>query len=936
MAITVTASKAPAIRQVESIESGSLFPLFLLPSLSLLRSIVRSLAIVTILATATFHTISTRAEQTIDWDCKNIAISGPAKWSCRAGSSTTIITTTRSSITTTARSSTDRVNISAPTVAVDLGAHSNVQAVEHQNLAQQDWRANGSIQSSVAVLESPYCGGQYVNPLNPDGSKNSSNDAGQPIEASAGSSLANDGIATFTDNVLITQGNTSLRADNVSYDTNSTQVELNGNVVIRTTEAAFGGSSASINMDGRTSVVREANYVVHQQHLRGTAKSITTNAQEQITVKNGTYTRCEPSSNLWQLQANELKIDHQSGQGSAKHAVVRVKGVPVAYVPYARFPVGDARQSGVLFPSLSDTNAGFDITLPYYFNIAPNADATLAPRYSADRGYITEAELRWLNPFDKWTISSAYIDNDTLYGDELAQSGKGDSTQRWVVDIKERGKIGRNILSSIDYTRVSDNDYLRDLNTTSLSVSRTTHLSQKASLQYINDLWQAGIKIQQYQTIDDNASNESRPFETTPELWLAYQSPGAPFRVGGNASIRHTAFKHDELTDGNRSFGELNINFPMRWGGIHLTPSIGVQHLQYSLDSSSKSNEIDSSPSFTAPQGFIDAKMVFEKRQAFSQQLADGSTDHKSPYRHRSYRTLEPGIFYLYRDAAAQDKLPLFDTGQLTSNRYQLTRQSSFSGYDRLEDSNQVSVYITHRIFNSQGAERLTATLGQIFYFQDQRQQSIPNSSVQSTTLLQRPIGQKTSALIGDAQVRLGQNWQSLGTILWGSNQNQIEEGSFAIRFRDQKARGSIANLGYHYRQRVSNNSVLQKSIEQTDISLITPLARHWSLIGRYQYDLSLDRSSEALAGLEYNNCCIKLRMVYRDGLVYNGSDSSGADNERDRSVFLQIELKGLFGIGDTIENILDESIFGYRSLSSRSGQTNGTNGVAGASYTSF
>ncbi len=822
------------------------------------------------------------------WDCRQ---SESAEWTCGSNKSAVAAQVLAVDANTPSEPATPPITAAAATVAAqsieeddfaDNTATSiiNHQApatnVDHRDLARQDWQSTNHSNNT-------YCSGIYVNPIQ-------ANETGLPqtelpLEASAGITSMQGSLAIFERNVLVTQGDISLQADKATYAAETERLELNGNVVVRTNAAAFGGSSASVDISQNTSVINDANYIIHQQHIRGQANKISADAKGNIEIESGSYTQCRPDSRLWALDASNITLNKESGQGVARHAKLKIKNIPIIYIPYAQFPISDARQSGLLFPSLSDSSSGFDITLPYYLNIASNMDATIAPRYNAERGYITETEGRWLNRFDEWVVSGAFANNDTLFTEQTAAN----DGRRWVVDIKEQGQFAKYFFTRIDFTRISDNDYLRDLNTTSLSVSRTTHLNQSAALNFYGDHWAAGLNIQQYQTLDENNTDIIKPFEKTPEFWLGYESSAMPFQLGANAHLRHTAFDHDEQDSGARSFGEINIDYPMQWGGIRLSPSIGVQHLAYNLDDT-LNNAADNSPSVTAPQAQIKFDMVFEKNSAI-----------------RS--TLEPGIFYVYRDADNQNAFPLFDTGLLTINRNHLTRDDAFSGYDRLEDTNQAALYLTHRRFNTHGQETLAATIGQINYFQD--------ATTATDSLSRRNTSSDSSALIADIEAKLGSQWQSHITALWDANDNQLEEGSFALRYRsknsDNNRQTSIANLGYHYRLADNRLSLLEEDIEQADLSFVTPLSRHWAFIGRYQFDTTQNRSNESLAGIEYNDCCIKWRVIYRDGLVYRGA---GIENKRDRSVFLQIELKGLFGMGNALENILDESIRGYRSLS--------------------
>lgn len=946
-----------------------------LPASLSLRSILRlsiAPALLSLASLSIADTPSAELAKTSNWDCQQREIAGKTQWYCGSDVSNNAKQTTKnkqnsktnssnstppqspaiknSESETLANKTTSTTVATQQALPAALNHQSPPSNIDHRNLALQDWQA---LPKNLSALDSSeldaytkahfYCSGRYVNPVvnkqapignsaaqngTLTGGLNISAQSSLPIEASAGSSSIQNGIAIFDRNVLVTQGNTSLQADTASYASDTGQVELNGNVIVRTLDAAFGGTSASINLEQQNSVINDASYVVHQQHIRGSAGKIAADAEGNIQIDDGSYTQCSPDSDFWVLEAGEIKLNQKTGQGVARGAKLKIEGVPVAYFPYARFPIGDARQSGFLFPTVSDSSGGFDITVPYYFNIASNIDATLAPRYNAKRGYITEAEGRWLNRFDQWKISGAYIGNDNEFtginpNNTLNNPTTNQDGQRWVVDIKERGQWAKRVFSRVDYTRVSDNDYLRDLNTTSLSVNRTTHLNQRIAMDYIGDAWTAGLNIHQYQTIDNNI-DAVKPFEKTPELWLAYQSLAKPFRIGSNAKLLYSAFEHDDLNAGERSYGEFNIDYPMRWGGISVAPAIGVQHLQYNLDKpNNAATNTDYRPSVSAPQAQLKMDMTFEKRMV-------KTTGGKSTTRRR---TLEPGLFYLYRDADDQSDFPLFDTNLLTINRNQLGRNSAFSGYDRLEDSNQAAIYVTHRRFDAHGNEALAATIGQIQYFDN-----LPDNSSNSTALTTaRQSDQNNSAIITDLEANLGHGWQSRATALWDSNDNLLDEGSLLFRYRNKKHHASIVNIGYHYRLADKRNSLLQRDIEQADLSFVTAINKRWALIGRYQYDTTAARSNESLAGIEYNDCCVKWRVVYRDGLVYNGD---GRENQRDRSLFLQIELKGLFGIGDSVENILDESIAGYKALSgsnqSRSVNSNDYSDLTGTRHTSF
>lgn len=709
-----------------------------------------------------------------------------------------------------------------------------------------------------------------------------------PIATSANKVDAEAGKIVFDQNVEFEQGDISLRADHATLNTQSNAIILQGNITVATPAGTIRGDSAKIDMANNQSEVINAQYTLGAKPARGDAAVIRTNAQQQLEIERGSYTQCPGDRPIWRVRAANINIDNSTHQGSAKHARLEIYNTPLIYVPYARFPVGDTRQSGVLFPALANTNEGIDITLPYYLNLAENFDATISPRYKDGHGYLTELETRWLNAFDYWEVSGAYIEDD----ESISQTSNPNDEQRWLISAKENGQFGDHVISSISYTKISDIDYLRDLNTTSLSVSRATHLRQQATLGYYGEDWSSGARVQQFQTIDPNIDNLDEPLKTLPEVWLRYQSAQQPFRLNTNAYARYDAFSHDYQDDVNRSYGKLQFDFPLAWRGIKATPALGVEHLDYAFDNNVHNANTPSSLSFTASEASLALAMNFEKLSG------------------QQRKTLEPSLQYRYREltnnASDAAQAPLLDSDWLDVNANSLWRNSRYAGYDIIEETDQLTAAISHRQLNANGKQQLAVTLGQVIYFTDMVDQNEPLQNANNNR------STRASALIGTLDANLNEHWQTLGSALWDSEQNHMREGYFALRYRNTHLDGrqAVTNLGYRFRGKNQQRSVLAESIEQADISIVTALSRSTGLIGRYQYDLRANSAIESLVGLEFDSCCVKLRLVYREGLVYNVDNPS--DDEQDRSVFLQVELKGLMGIGDSLENLLKESIMGY------------------------
>lgn len=747
----------------------------------------------------------------------------------------------------------------------------------------------GITHSTTIAEPVSHCNAGIVSTRQTDTNANPFDTEDLPIETSADSASFEAGIARFKGDVVFESGNTKLQADEVIFHHETQQAQLTGNITIDNSNTIVSGDSASVNLADDSSKIINAHYEITNQQIRGKASSIQIDKSNQIKIESGSYTRCPPENKIWEVKAKDIFLNRESGQGKVKHARLNIYNTPVLYLPYAQFPISDQRQSGLLFPNLTDTNSGIDIATPYYFNIAPNIDATLSPRYKDGHGYLTEGELRWLNRFDNWSLSGSYIDSDESFNQR----------SRWLLDIKERGAIGDKVTTQIDYTDVSDDGYLRDLNTTSLSVNRTTQLAQTANIRYTDLAWSAGASIQKFQTIDTAINQTNRVYEKQPELWLRYQSNRQPFQLRSDIELRYSNFAHPSLIDGDRTYGRVGLLYPIHWPGIEITPTLGIEQQLYNLDSQS-SNEQDTL-SVAAPYGTLAIRSVFEKYKS----------NPGSPTQNR-LTTLEPGLFYLYRKITDgrddQSLIPGFDSNLLTVNKNQLTRRSRFGGYDNLEETNQLAASITQNHYKANGFRQLSATVGQIFYFQ----RLLNQNALSSTSTNQRT---KTSALIASLEFTPNTQWQTLTSILWDTRSDQISQGSTNIRYRQNTNKNtekrSLFNLGYNYRRQNNNFELLNANIEQAEFSTVSFINRSWAIIGKYQYDLQNSRRAESLAGIEYDDCCIKLKLVFRDGLIYD-PDNNAAQDQRERSVFLQIEFKGLSSIGRSLDNVLKESILDY------------------------
>ncbi len=750
--------------------------------------------------------------------------------------------------------------------------------------AELDWVLNAEL---PAEQVSAHCDGMYIAPVS-DSPEANDNPETSPVRGQAKSSrLDGEQAAYLSGDVSIEEGYRRLSSDTAEFDRTTKVITLQGNVVIREPGMLVRADRAVVDQDNGSGLLEPADYLLHKEHIRGTASSLRRKEDETLVLDQASYTLCEPSNNSWELRASRISIDQEEGVGRARNARVNIKGVPVFYSPYLQFPTNDQRLSGFLFPSYSSSSiGGFDISIPYYLNLAPNYDATITPRYMSERGWITETEGRYMNNKSSWVVGGTYLDDDESTGEE-----------RWLASVRETGRLSENWTTQIDFTRVSDEDFFDDLSTVGLNISRLTHLDQLAQLQFSNDDWQGYGKLHQFQTIEPTILPLNRPYKLLPQLNAARTQTNEPFELQYLLGAQYTYFDHEERTRGHRVYAETGVSYPMEWRAAFLTPTVKIKHASYSL-SKSVQDEIafgdDEEPNYTVPLFNIDGGLYFERALEL----------HDSPF----VQTLEPRLYYLYAHEQDQSDIPLFDTTPLTFSFSQLFREDRFTGHDRVGDANQLTIGVTTRFIDDDtGDERLAASLGQIFYFDDRTVVAVDDRTAAINTPQERDNSASNSVVAGEVLFKPTRELRLASSILWDSRQDRANEGGLELQYRPEGNK-MLFNAGYRYRRDglvvEPDGSLKLDTIEQTDFSAVFPLSKRWQVYARWQWDLKNGNTIEDLLGVQYSDCCWDMRLVYQKAL-----DSS---NTLDHAVYLQFVLRGLGRLGDKIDRILERSIVGY------------------------
>ncbi len=772
------------------------------------------------------------------------------------------------------------------------------------------WYSAEQLQEVSSCSPKTGCDGRYVAPARTwPGAELAPDKA--PVHGSADRTRMEGSKVELYGDVIIHKGQLSLQAGNASFDRDSEEFLLDDSVAIILPEMMLTGERAKINGADGTGLIERARFVAFKSGVRAKAKRIKRPTPQELELRDAFYTQCPPDSEAWMLEADNIHLDYATGRGVSRGTVLKVKGVPVFYSPWLDFPVDDRRATGLLWPGFASSDGGLDVSIPYYFNLAPNYDLTLTPRFLEERGDMLEAEGRYLNRWSEWQLSTAYLKDD-----------KQAEIDRWLIGISEFGSLNEHWSTAIAFNRISDVEYFEDLSVASLNVRRATYLDQSAQVNYQSERWRSKLIVQQYQELAGLADT----YRKMPEWSLEYLPVVRNLRPQPIFLANVTAFDHeDNLEDGGlfitgvRSYLEAGVRLPYIGRAGHIIGTFKSRHLSYQLDD----GVVDTSPEVTAAMASLDAALVFERDAGSFRQ------------------TLEPRLFYLYNGyEAGQEAQPLFDTSLRTFDYHQLFRDSRFTGYDRLDDVRQLAVGLSSSFYDKNtGRERLTLGIGQAFYFED-RQVTLPETVVAGTattdpTLLKSSIiipgttsyrhpGNAT-ATAGGSAARRKENSSDVAThAQWQANDRHWFSAD-AVFDRDD-ARVNQAHLGWHYRgnaQTLYNfgytqrrmtivNADDQPELKQLDASASLPLGRQWHLFARWQYDLQMDRTLEGLFGIAYESCCWTVRTLYQRALEPDHTALSN-DLENDRAILLEFQLKGLGGLGDKLTGVLEESIFGYR-----------------------
>lgn len=841
-----------------------------------------------------------------------------------------------------------------------LPVNGNKTGVELEDDKQRKLVTNG-IEARVAIAQQPdrlpvkpeKIPGLTAAKIPPFSAGN--NDDEQPVYVSG------DFIDGYADTKVVVRGRgqlireeTVLQGEELTYNRQSEVATADDDVRMNRNGNIFLGQHAQLHVPTSQGYFSEVNYWIAQTGAHGNSEQLEFASKEQMTLFRANYTLCEarPGGNYdWELKASRVDLDFDKDEGVAKNAVLRFMDVPILASPWMSFPLSDKRRSGFLVPTFGmDSDSGFTYSQPYYWNIAPNYDATLTPLYMSKRGLGLQGEFRYLHSNDTGTFRGLFLPNDRNF----------DKENRWAYSWQHEYRLSNflpilgNIQFRTDLNRVSDHQYWEDF--PKMSDSLTSRLlNNEGTFSSDNNGFSTFLRVQRWQTMQSKDAYSTPPFDRT-QMRLSFQKEdihGFDFSIIGD----HTRFKADRHSsylrylekydsqayfdtlkysngwdktdtiynndvDSKRSVLHTSLSFPIRKPGWFIVPKAQLISRYYDFDSPVKNmldqKRVDDMASYyqissdfkkanirtmkhksvTVPTFSLDTGLIFERKASL--------------FGKDYLQTLEPRAMYVYTPYRDQSMLPVYDSGAFDYNLASLYLENPYSGYDRIADTHMVIFGVGTRWQNpATGAEALSLNIAQRYRFKDQR-----------VTLNNDPISRHQGDWLFSAGTELVRNWRFDALVQYNPDEKQTQHSIMRIRWRPGAFR--VMNLSYRMVRKSEVADDNTSGAEQVDFNWQWPLGSpwmgsnlpelskrggRWYSVGRINYSLRDKKLVDGIFGLEYQSCCWVARGVLE-------KKSTGRTKATTGFLF-QLELTGLSRIGVDPLRTLRDSIDHYQTIRS-------------------
>lgn len=703
----------------------------------------------------------------------------------------------------------------------------------------------------------------------------------QPINIDAQKLYAIPSRLVYEKDVNLTQGDKNLSADKLTYYLEQEKVIAEGNVNFNNGQVTLFADIIERQLTSNKTSLYQADYQFHGRGGRGDADKVYDNGEDLYELKNSSYSACPPGDNTWSIDSTTLYIDNKADTATAYNAILKIKDIPVFYLPYITYPISDKRKTGLLFPSFefASTN-GLTISQPLYLNIAENMDATITPTYMQERGTQVAGQYRYLFDAGSGKMQAEYLADDKIYNES-----------RYLYHWDHTVSFADNWQFDLDYNRVSDDYYFTDISTEYGSRS-DNQLLQTASLKYAENNWNSELEVRSFQILGDGET----PYEVLPKLAFSAYQPLKFHSLQLDWYSEITKFDHSDtdVYTGTRLHLEPKLSLPLYYNSLFVNTELKYMLSFYQQDLSnatkySRYDELSETASRHLPSLKIHSGVNFERTLS----ILDNQ------YR----QTLVPQIQYLYVPYQDQSAIGIYDSTAMQVDYYGLFRDNRFSGYDRIADANQLTFGVSSSFINPQGKKKVRLALGQNYYFSPS-QTYIPDYSMAS----EESSTASRSSLIGELDINFANDYFFHTGVAVDSAKGQLKSSNFTLEKR--WANNTFAQLNYRYYANPEGEKWNIK-INQLGTKVNWAMNSQWTSFLSYYYDVDYNHSYESIVGLKYQSCCWAISLSYDTYMqAYYGPENSIKENyETEQNFKLNFELTGLGGVGFSSGN---QSLFDY------------------------
>ncbi|ALT00307.1 LPS-assembly protein LptD [Lacimicrobium alkaliphilum] len=678
--------------------------------------------------------------------------------------------------------------------------------------------------------------------------------------------IQQDKLAEFSGNVEIQSKQGNIRAQQALIDKTARQLRASGDIAFTDNQIYITSDNMGLDLASGSLSLDNTEYQMLGFVGRGQAEHIDISNQYGIALEEVSFTTCPAGQEDWLIKASSITLAPDEIWGEARNTRFYLGGIPILYLPYFSFPVSEQRQTGLLFPTLSSSDrVGVAFEQPYYWNIAPNYDATFSPRLMSDRGLQLKTEFRYLTQSHNGQLDLEYLHDDRR--SDLDEA-------RYFYRFVHQGQLSENWQVSAEINGLSDDNYIVDLGSDFYNRA-DTHLNQNLQLWYFSDKLNFSAQIRDFEII----GNHPNSYRAIPELKLDYhQDLTSLLRFRFDSELAHFENGEQDSPSATRLHLAPTLSLPLHnsWGEFIAEGTLLQTFYRQSLPEGST---LDESVSRTLGRGRLYGAINFERQiELFGDQMT---------------QTLEPKMQYLYTSYQNQQQIGRYDTSRLLNDYIGLFRGQEFTGLDRISDSNQFTLGLTTRLLDDNDIEQLRLSLGQIFYIGD-------------TRLRDNIRDEDRSALAAELDWRISSKWFVRSQIQLSSVNQRVERSNLSLDYK--LADDKLIQLNHRYVRDISGNE-----IDQVGLTASWPITKNWHWVGRWYKDLSSNRTIESFTGVQYQSCCWALQFVAQRYLS-NRFDALGeqSSDEFESGIALQFVFRG-FGGKDSARSLLNEGLFGYR-----------------------